>query len=325
MALNLYSSAHTASRITMKSICNLIDPPVVVLIYHRVTTLHSDPEMLAVTPENFRAQMQYLKDTVPLVRFEEDWSKMPRPAVAITFDDGYADNALEALPILEEVGVPATFFVSTGTIGATHGFWWDELVRIILDAQSLPANFILSDRRLGRKWPTGTFTERQAFYDGIVRLMNDGDTDLRNNWLAQIRHWAQDEKGSAGAHRAMTLDELRLLSKSRLVTIGTHTVSHTRLSALSTAAQQDEISTSKRQLEAWLGREITVISYPFGRRCDYTEKTVAICRDAGLAKAAANFPGQAHRWTDLYQIPRQLVRNWPIETFEEKLIRFWRT
>ena len=325
MALNLYKSARTAARITTKSICNLIDPPVVVLLYHRVTTLRSDPQMLAVTPENFRAQMQYLKDSIPLIRFEEDWPKMPRPAVAVTFDDGYADNALEALPILEEVGVPATFFVSTGTIGTTQEFWWDELARIILDAQSLPANFTLNDRRFGRKWPTGTFTERQAFYDSIVRLANDVDANLRNDWLTQIRQWAHDEKGSPGPHRAMTLDELRLLARSRLVTIGIHTVSHTRLSALSTAAQQDEITTSKRQLEAWLDREMTVISYPFGRRCDYTEQTVAICRDAGFAKAAANFPGQAHRWTDLYQVPRQLVRNWPIETFREKLARFWRT
>jgi peptidoglycan/xylan/chitin deacetylase (PgdA/CDA1 family) len=55
--------------------------------------------------------MRHLKDTVPVVRFEEDWSKIKKPAVAtITFDDGYADNVLEALPIIEEVGVPVHLF-----------------------------------------------------------------------------------------------------------------------------------------------------------------------------------------------------------------------
>jgi peptidoglycan/xylan/chitin deacetylase (PgdA/CDA1 family) len=112
-------SLRSAVLMPSNRLLNLVDPPVVVLLYHRVTTLTSDPEMLSVSPDNFRAQMRHLKETVPLVRFEEDWTKVSKPAVAITFDDGYADNALEALPILEEVGVPATFFVSTGTIGTT--------------------------------------------------------------------------------------------------------------------------------------------------------------------------------------------------------------
>jgi hypothetical protein len=52
---------------------------------------------------------------------------------------------------------------------------------------------------------------------------------------------------------------------------------------------------------------------------------MAICREAGFAKAAANFPGQAHRWTDPFQIPRQLVRDWPVDIFAQKLKRFWRS
>lgn len=128
----ILGSARKLVRTPLNRLLNRVDPPVIVLLYHRVTTLVSDPEMLAVSPENFRAQMRHLKENHHLVRFEEDWSKAAKPAVAITFDDGYADNALEALPILDEVGVPATFFVSTGTIGTTREFWWHELERIIL-------------------------------------------------------------------------------------------------------------------------------------------------------------------------------------------------
>jgi peptidoglycan/xylan/chitin deacetylase (PgdA/CDA1 family) len=108
-----------------------------------------------------------------------------------------------------------------------------------------------------------------------------------------------------------------------MVTIGAHTVSHSRLAALSVAEQAEEVGASKRQLESWLGREITLFSYPFGRRCDYTRETLEFCRDSGFTRAAANFPGQVHRWTDPYQIPRHLVRNWPLETFVEKLQGFW--
>ena len=107
------------------------------------------------------------------------------------------------------------------------------------------------------------------------------------------------------------------------VTIGAHTVTHTRLSRLSKEAQREEIVASKRELEAWIGREISTFSYPFGRRSDYTQQSIALCRQAGFSKAAANFPGQAHRWTDPYQIPRHLIRNWQVEEFAEKLRGFW--
>jgi peptidoglycan/xylan/chitin deacetylase (PgdA/CDA1 family) len=306
-----------------KRLLNRIDPPVIVLLYHRVTRLASDPEMLAVTPDNFRAQLRYLKETVPLVRFEEEWTKVSRPAVVITFDDSYADNALAAGPILEEVGAPATFFVSTGNIGTSEEFWWHELERIILEKQSLPSSFTLEDGSCGRSWPAGSIGERQEFYHGIVRLMNDAETGRRNNWLAQLRRWAGSDKSVAEMHRAMTADELRLLAKSSRVTIGAHTVTHTRLSSLSLEAQREEIMASKKQIEKWLGREISTFSYPFGRRSDYTKQSVALCRQAGFTRATANFPGQAHRWTDPYQIPRHLVRNWPVETFALKLREFW--
>jgi len=323
LAGNILGSARQLVCAPVNRLINRIDPPVVILLYHRVTTLPSDPEMLAVTPGNFREQMLHLKDTFPIVRFEEDWSKISKPAVCVTFDDGYADNALEALPILEEVEVPATFFISTGTIGSRSEFWWHEVERIILEKQSLPPLFTLEADSFERSWSTGLPEDRQEFYQGLVRHMNDADAEHRTDWLVQLRRWAQTNEEAADRHRAMTVDELRLLAGSSRVTIGAHTVTHTRLSSLSPAVQREEISASKRELEAWLGREIAIFSYPFGRRSDYTQESIALCRQAGFSKAAANFPGQAHRWTDPYQIPRHLVRNWPLEIFTGKLRGFW--
>ncbi len=317
------SSASSAVCTPCNRLLNYLDPPVLVLLYHRVTVLPTDPEMLAVTPANFRAQLRFLKDNFPIVRFEEDWTGVPKPAVAITFDDGYADNILEALPILEEVGIPATFFISTGTIGTSKNFWWHELERMILETESTPLSFTLEDDRCTQNWPTSSFKERQKFYQEIVQLMTDADTAYRDNWLAQLRRWSHVEDTINSPHRAMTTEELRQLSMSKWVTIGAHTVTHSRLSSLSPDMQREEIVGSKNQLEAWLGQKVTTFSYPFGKRCHYTNTTVALCREAGFTKVAANFPGQVHRWTDPCQIPRQLVRNWPEEIFSEKLRGFW--
>ncbi len=323
MLNNLYVSLRSLVRTPVNCLLNQFDPPVIVLIYHRVTTLASDPDLLAVTPDNFRQQMRYLKDNISLVRFEDDWAKSTKPAVCITFDDGYADNALEALPILEEVGVPATFFVSTGTIGTRKEFWWNELERIIMEGQNLPSGFPLNDGRLVKMWPTGTNGERRECYHEIVRVIKNVDPEQRQDRLIQLRHWAGTEEELTDTHRAMTVDELRLLAKSGWVTIGAHTVTHTRLSSLPPADQAEEIAASKKQLEAWLGSDIRVFSYPFGRRCDYTKETEALCRNTGFTKAAANFAGQVHRWTDPFQVPRHLVRNWPMEVFADKIKGFW--
>jgi peptidoglycan/xylan/chitin deacetylase (PgdA/CDA1 family) len=302
---------------------NLFDPPVVVLVYHRVSNLASDPQLLAVSPENFRTQMQYLKDRFPIVRLEDDWSRTERPSIAITFDDGYADNALEALPILEEVGVPATFFVTTGNLDTRREFWWDELERLILAERPLPERFTLKVDGSGRSWPTGTPGERAELYRKFQPLMMELDPRRREEWLSQLRGWAQAGETGRATHRAMTCEELQRLAGSEWVTIGAHTVSHPSLASLAEEQQRQEVFSSRHQLEALLGRKITTFSYPFGRKKDYNRTSVRLCREAGFIKAAANFPGQVHRWTDPYQLPRQLVRNWGLDTFAARVKDFW--
>lgn len=301
---------------------NLIDAPVIVLIYHRVTSLADDPQQLAVSPENFRAQMRHLKERYPLARFESDWTKLGRPAVAVTFDDGYADNALEALPILEEVGVPATFFVSTEGINTLREFWWDDLERIIFHDGALPPSLTGFEEEDKRWWPTTTPGERWQCYVDLHRIMKTFDASERERWFVKLRAWAGIGVEGRATHRAVTETELRTLAASRWVTLGAHTITHSPLSALPVARQEAEICGSKKQLEEITGKRIEVFSYPFGSRNDYTRSSRDICQQAGFLKTAANFPGQAHRWTDPHQIPRHLVRNWTVEQFARQLKLF---
>lgn len=91
---------------------------VVVLCYHSV---HPSEEFPARTsPELFEQHMGWLRaecDVIPFTRIRADASGYSaRPTVAVTFDDGYADNYTHALPILLRFEIPATFFVSTGLV-----------------------------------------------------------------------------------------------------------------------------------------------------------------------------------------------------------------
>ena len=304
-------------------LCNLIDIPLIVLIYHRVIELPSDPEMIAVSPDNFRRQLDHLKQHYRIVRFGEDWSVIKERAVAITFDDGYADNLLEALPILEELQVPATFFVSTGNLEVGKFFWWHRLEALLLGEGDFPPRFHLQDANFGRFWNCASPPDRQRFYAELCMLMRRVGSERQADWLAQLETWVGRRIEIDSRHRLLTVAELKQLAASPMVTIGAHTVSHAALAALPEEQQRREILTSKHLLEEYIGRPVTTFSYPFGRRCEYNRTSVELCRAAGFSKVAANFPGQVHRWTDPLQLPRHLVRNWDVEVFADELKGFW--
>lgn len=303
---------------------NLIDRPVIVLLYHRVANLQADPEGLAVSPQHFRQQLAYIRQHFRILRFDEDWRQLQEPAVALTFDDGYADNLLEALPLLEKFDIPATFFINTEQLFSGQLFWWHRLEALLLGKGPYPARFNLEDSRYGRSWDTSSPELRQGLYARLGMRLRRLEADRRDDWLKQFEAWAgPNTQPPDQQHRALTPSEVTQLAASPQATIGAHTVTHTALSALSPDRQREEILSSKAALEELLGKRVTTFSYPYGRKCEFNRTSRALCREAGFLRAAANFPGQVHRWTDPMQIPRHLVRNWDEKTFAKELKGFW--
>lgn len=297
---------------------------VLTLLYHRVNQLQYDKNLLAVSPKNFYDHMSYLKKNYPIVRFEQGWEELEGDAVCITFDDGYMDNFWNALPILEELDIPATIFVATGNINTPEELWWDELERILLDRQKEYAHtFSLRDDFFACEWPTGNFFDRNELYDTLHWLMYDKISVVRRKeWMRQLRAWKGT--GSKGRKENQVLQTGTAGMDSMLLTIGAHTVNHPSLGVLSEKEQRYEIGQSVRDLKRLFHREIAVFSYPFGTKHDYDETTIEICREEKLRKAASNFPGIWTEGCDEYQIPRNLVRNWDINEFGRKLGEFWR-
>lgn len=272
---------------------NRIDPPLVILLYHRVCNLSDDPFQLAVSPENFSAQLRYLKENWRLIRLADAFQQRDEPAVAITFDDGYADNLLYALPILEACGVPATFFITTGYLDTDDGYWWDELA---LRGE-------MADR------------ERHGFLKAL-------QPEERRNYLAETGQRHNRSVTCSEMNRSLTSSQLQQLAASPLVDIGSHGVSHTSFSILSVKMQMNEFKDSRDRLMQLLERDISAFSYPFGGAEDIAEESSQLCRSADYSYAVVNIPGQVHRWTNPYRLPRNLVRDWPMSVFAEKMQHF---
>jgi len=102
-----------------------------VLLYHRVTTLQSDPQLLSVSPAHFEVQLQLLKNKYTVLNTDEfhhyllNKKRFPAKSIYITFDDGYSDNLLEAIPILESQEMQAMFYIATETLNTDNEYWWD--------------------------------------------------------------------------------------------------------------------------------------------------------------------------------------------------------
>ncbi len=321
----------------------------VVLLYHRVADLDTDPQLLAVSPRNFAEHLEILGQSYVPVRLgglhdhTRGWSKNGRSrggrSVVVTFDDGYADNLHHGLPLLRAAGIPATVFVIAGQIGSLEEFWWDELERILLQEPSLPEWLHLTvgpkqlswhlppeEDRPDRRWhvlsdqPCST---RQAVYRDLCELLRPLDTPARMQVLDSLRSWANVDGIGRAHNRALAEEEVVALAKDGLVEIGSHTMTHLLLSAQPTAVQREEIEGSKRRLERILNARVQCFSYPFGERTDFTSVTVRLVRESGYRCACSIFPGRVFRGTDRFRIPRFTVRNWTGDEFSRRLEAFF--
>ena len=297
-------------------------PSALILLYHRVADVRPDPQLLAVTPSHFAEQLDVLRTTTlptPLSRLADapdSRRDASLPTVALTFDDGYADNLINAKPLLERHDVPATVFVATGQTGRTDEFWWDELERLLLtsgDAQSHDSWNVLSAAD-----PTASHSKYRRVFDQLRALPHAE----RQPKLQSLRESVGDPGQGRATHRVMTAGEISRLEDGGLVEVGAHTLTHPVLSALPIADQRREVVESKAALDGMLGRSTTSFSYPYGTRADYTADTVSAVRDAGFSLACSNFVGVVDSRADRFQLPRVIVRDWDGDEFARQL-RSW--
>lgn len=313
-------------------------------MYHRVAEQDMDPWSLAVTPEHFGEQLAVIQkyaQPLSLMQLEQarQANTIPPRAVAITFDDGYANNLFKAKPLLERFDIPATVFVASGYSTRSREFWWDELDQALLQPGPLPEKLCLDVDGAAREWELGaaaSYSEaeyrrdleryeglpgsRLALYYSIWSVLQRLEPTRQQLALDTILAWSQKQLVARPTHRPMTPAELGVLEAGGLVSVGGHTVTHPLLMAHSPLVQRDEIRRGKADLETILGHEVASFSYPFGA---YTNDTIAIVRDAGFACACSTVAETIWRRSEPFQLPRFGVCNWNGAEFEQRLWQYF--
>jgi peptidoglycan/xylan/chitin deacetylase (PgdA/CDA1 family) len=309
---------------------NLFDTPAVVLIYHRVATIDHDPRLLSVEPDNFARNLEHLKTHYRLIDIEEfvfrkkHGKRFPEKSVLLTFDDGYSDNLHEALPILEAHDAAAIFFISTFWIDHQREYWWDEIERIFSEEHHLPGRLDVEINDRKTTFHLTSKAERFNAYEKFRRLMRQSHAGDQSRLMNQLIRWSGLSEQARDSHRPMTGDEIARLDRSKSAVIGAHAHTHTQLSLYTPEEQLTEIKQSRDILEKIIERPVTLFAYPFGGKADYNRDSIRICRELGFDLCFSNFCFQIHRWTDPFQVPRMLVRNWDIETFKSRIDRFFK-
>jgi peptidoglycan/xylan/chitin deacetylase (PgdA/CDA1 family) len=272
-----------------------------ILIYHRV---HPEPDYMRPsdpTVEQFDWQMKLLRQHFQPMALTDalrhlDSGTLPERAVCVTFDDGYADNATLALPVLQKWKVPATVFVSSDYLDG--GIMWNDRVIEMLK-QRKSSDIDAGCVGLGKLSLTTLELRKEA----------------AKSILSAIKHWDPAERESAvsaltapalstPASLMMTSEQLRLL-RSAGIEIGGHTASHPILCSLGPDAAEREIVGGKESLEEILDKPVSLFAYPNGRAgVDFTHEHAELVRKAGFVAAVTTHKGVSDATTNRWQMPR---------------------
>lgn len=274
----------------------------VILAYHRVL---AEPDPLReeeIPASTFERQARVLRRWFNVLPLDEALARLragdlPRNAVSITFDDGYADNFALVAPILDRFQLHVTFFIAAGFLDG--GRMWNDT--IIESTRCMPGEFLdLDDVGLGRHRITSMPERASAARTLVGRLkyLPDAERKERVDALA-ARAGLPD-----GAELMMTASQVRGLARSGYG-VGAHTMNHPILKAVDDDVARREIESGKQRLEEITQRPVPLFAYPNGMPgVDFDDRHSEMVREAGFEAALSAQQGAADRSSDVYRLPR---------------------
>ena len=295
----------------IRTVLNLLSPAagqarLSILIFHRVP---AEPDPLfpgECDAARFDRMLGWLRNwfnVLPLgeavQRMTED--RLPARAAVITFDDGYADNATEATPLLRKHGLSATFFVSAGFLDGGC-MWNDGVIETLRRTRREHIDLSALDPALPQEsLPLSALEQRRNTIGRVLGSFKYLPAEQRLKLVARLAELCELDLPRG---LMMDADQLRGMQAAGM-TIGAHTMTHPILATLDDAAAWSEITESQRVLEGVIGRRVGLFAYPNGKPGqDYSLRSVELVREAGFDAAVATAWGTATRETDRFQLPR---------------------
>ncbi len=261
---------------------------------------------LVVSEPAFVSLLQLLRQDYQVVHLEDLLANPHgvggRPKVALTFDDGWEDNYRVAFPHLIEYQMPATIFACTDLLDT---------------AAALP------EERFARLW--SQCASRSTLQELLVDLRHWGMGKRKNHSRPQKRYWAHELKQMpltarlllldhfeqryriqpVTARRFLTWKDVRVMMRTGLIHMGSHTSRHATLPSETDRDVRRELEGSRQTLWEHTGVFPKVLTYPNGM---YNGRIVDLVRAIGFEAALTGQPGLVSLGSNPLCIPRIAVR-----------------
>lgn len=257
----------------------------------------------------FKARYELVTVGDGVARIDE--KRLKRSVVALSMDDGYRDNRVRLLPVLERVGAPATVFLESRPLDERKLNWSHKYFWIL--GRTSAFDFV---HRFGEH------TQDKATFHSLNQIATEDRVDPRYHLKRILKYEAEPHARDraidlvfaelGGDERAlcdelyMTWDQARELQAAG-VELGGHTVGHQILSRLSEAEQQREISGGAEAIRREIRNGLSTFAYPWGRRWDFDEHSKSAARAAGFRCAVTMHAGINDARTDRFALKRLAI------------------
>jgi peptidoglycan/xylan/chitin deacetylase (PgdA/CDA1 family) len=292
----------------------LVPPGVVIVRYHSVQETLDSPtakflqgitHSAAAFEQHVRLMAAEFRPVTmdEVLRFLRGEGPLPKRAVAITLDDGFADNYAVAAPILERYGIRAAFYVTVGTVGSTEGPWFCRLRR----AFQVTTKRQWLEPSSGRVWDltrAGNRMEAMSSACPSCGVLVGEEQD------AAVRSIERDLDALPLPHSKPLMMDWEMIKKlgQNGHTVGSHTMTHPNLAHVAPGKLRAELERSKRILEEQLGKPVVHFSYPSPvLEPHWTRQTTAAAADAGYHTSVTCRPGRTRKGHDPLSLPRVAV------------------
>jgi peptidoglycan/xylan/chitin deacetylase (PgdA/CDA1 family) len=293
-----------------------------ILMLHRVVPqtrklrIHNH-KSLEISPEHLESIIQYF------IRNKYDFISLDsllqqpmehngkRKFVVFTFDDGYFDNLEYAFPIFNKYQVPFTIYVATCMPDRTAILWWYLLEDLVVRQNTIKldtGNQVIQFR-------SDTVKRKELSFNQLRTFFAHADQARQQFLVDSLFPESEQVVSSINRELALRWDQIAQLSNDKLVTIGSHTVNHFPLAALSASDSKFEIEESGKRIAHHIGAPVKHFCYPLG---SYADKEIKLLKESTYQTATTI--KMANIFTENFNQPFALPRIMVNALTDEKIL-----
>ena len=304
----------------------LLPPTALVLCYHSVSDWRMEQSAvistgITVDADLFEQQMAILREKYRPTTLDDiadslkHGTKLLRRSVAVTFDDGFADNYHIAAPIMEKHGIRGAIYLAVDAVRRQELPWYCRLHYLL--HQAAEKELLFTDPETGGSWRCAHPDEKneaERFYAQSCVVLDGEEQRKRIGQIESYFDYKLDlSKPSPGM---MTFEQAKELQRRGHI-IGSHTLSHGTAGLLTAKQLRREIGGAHQILEQELGKPVQHFSYPHPYQINpqWNDDSLKETERLGYKTAVLTRQGLVHQTENPLLLPRLYIGNDSAERF----------